>query len=552
MKIVIIGGVAGGATAAARLRRMDENVEITMFEKGNYISYANCGLPYHIGGSIEERRSLLLQSVEGFMDRYNIDILNNHQVTEIDATKKEVAVLDTLQNITFRQKYDKLILSPGAEPIIPPLEGIDSEGIFTLRTVPDMDRIMAHIANHKTNSAVVVGGGFIGLEMVENLVHRGIQCTLVERDEQVMAPLDYSMAAIVHKHIEEKGVKLHLRSEVASFTRDDSGSGIEVRFKDGTGVKTDLVILSIGVRPDIKLAQSAGLTIGNSRGIVVNEYMQTSDKDIYAIGDAVEIFNPLLGRNTLIPLAGPANKQARIAADNILEGNKYKYRGTIGTAVAKFFDLTVAATGLSEKAAIKENIPCQSIYLHAKSHAGYYPGAEYLSIKMIFSPDNGKVLGAMIVGKDGVSKRIDILSSFIKNSGTIYDLQDFEHAYAPPYSSAKDPVNMCGYVAQNIIEKRVKMVSWRHLEKIDPQRVFLIDLRTEQEYREGHIPGAVNYPLNELREWLDEIPKDREIIVYCLTGMRSYIGYRVLAQNGFDNVLNLAGGYMTYQYTHLH
>lgn len=546
MKIIIIGGVAGGATAAARLRRMDEYAEIIVIERGNYISYANCGLPYHIGGSIEERKELLLHSIESFTERYDVDIRNNCEVTAINSKAKQVTVLNLKSGKTYNENFDKLILSPGAQPIKPKITGVENSGIFTLRNIPDMDSILSHINETNPKKAVVVGGGFIGLEMVENLAKRGIKCTLIERESQVMAPFDYSMASIIHHHIRKNGIELYLDSEVVSFHK--IGEGLEVKLRNGESIETDMVVLSIGVKPETNLAASAGIEIGKLGGISVNEFMQTSNEDIYAIGDAVEVYNPILKRLSLTPLAGPANKQARIVADNILEGNKYRYSGTLGTAIAKFLDLTIACTGSSEKKLKDAGIQYQYTFIHARSHASYYPSSEFLSIKMLFDPADGEILGAMIVGIKGVDKRIDLISAFIKTGGTIYDLQELEHAYAPPYSSAKDPLNMCGYVAENIVKERVRQISWREIDKLDRSETIIIDVRINREFNEGHIGGAVNYPLNELREWLDEIPKDKLIVTCCLTGMRSYIAYRILIQNGFKNVLNLAGGYMTYYY----
>lgn len=543
MKILIIGGVAGGATAAARLRRIDENARIILFERGEYVSYANCGLPYHIGGTISDRDRLFVQTVEGFTNRFNIDIRVKSEVTQIDTQTKTVTVRNLLKGETYTETYDKLIVSTGAEPIKPPMQGIEDSRIFSLRNVPDMDQIKNYIDKNKPKKAVVIGGGFIGLEMVENLQEAGLEVAVVERANQVMAPIDYSMAAIVHQHLRQKGVSLFLEENVLRF--EPSGNQLNVVIESGKNLDAEMVILSIGVRPEVKLAKDAGLELGSLGGIKVNEYMQTSDNDIYALGDAVEVFNPVIGKYALIPLAGPANKQGRIVADNILEGNKYKYNGTIGTSIAKVFDLTVAAAGVSSKVLNREKIEHISSFTHGSSYAGYYPDALPLSIKIIFSPTDGKLLGAQVVGFDGVDKRIDLLAQVIKNGGTIYDLQEIEHAYAPPYSSAKDPVNMAGFVAENILKKKVNIVQWHDPSKLGSDSV-LIDSRTKEEYEMGHIEGAVNIPLDELRNRLPEIPKDKKIIVYCAVGLRGYLSARILMQYGYTNVYNLSGGYKTY------
>ena len=544
MKILIIGGVAGGATAAARLRRMNEDAEIILFERGEYVSYANCGLPYHIGGTISERDRLFVQTVDGFIDRFNIDIRVKSEVTGINTKSKTVMVHNLTTGDTYIESYDKLIVSTGAEPIKPPLTRSNDDRIFSLRNVPDMDKIKRYIDQHKPKTAVVVGGGFIGLEMVENLHDAGIKVFVVEKGNQVMAPLDYAMAAIVHQHLKQKGVSLYLEEGVTGFEPD--GDNLKVLLEKGVALDADMVILSIGVRPETKLAKEAGLELGSLGGIKVNDYMQTSEEDVYALGDAVEVFNPVIGKHALIPLAGPANKQARIVADNILENNKYKYAGTIGTSIAKVFDLTVAATGASSKLLDRENIPHVTSYTHGSSHAGYYPDALPLSVKINFSPADGKLLGAQVVGFDGVDKRIDLFAQVIKKGGTIYDLQEVEHAYAPPYSSAKDPVNMAGFVADNILKKKVNIIQWDELKKQDKRDVFIIDTRTAEEHQFGHIAGSVNIPVDEIRSRLPEIPEDKKIILYCAVGLRGYIAYRILAQHGYKDIFNLSGGYKTY------
>lgn len=544
MKVLIIGGVAGGATVAARLRRIDENAQIILFERGEYVSYANCGLPYHIGGTISERDRLFVQTVDGFINRFNIDIRIKSEVIGIDTQNKSVLVHDLVKGKTYEESYDKLVLSTGAEPIKPPMQGIDDNRIFSLRNVPDMDQIKSYIDKHHPKKAVVIGGGFIGLEMVENLHDAGVEVSIVERLNQVMAPIDYSMAALVHQHLIQKGVSLFLEENVVKFESEESQ--LTVVLESGKELVADMVILSIGVRPDVKLAREAGIEIGSLGGIIVDNYMQTSDSNVYALGDAVEIYNPVIGKNALIPLAGPANKQGRIVADNILEGNRHKYNGTIGTSIAKVFDLTVAAAGVSAKILKREEIEYVSSFTHGNSHAGYYPDALPLSIKILFSPVNGKLYGAQVVGFDGVDKRIDLFAQVIKNNGTIYDLQEIEHAYAPPYSSAKDPVNMAGFVAENILKKKVNIIQWRDIEKLDATTSLLIDSRTVDEFNMGHINNAVNIPVDDIRNRLGEIPKDKKIVVYCAVGLRGYIASRILMQHGYTNVFNLSGGYKTY------
>lgn len=544
MKILIVGGVGGGASVAARLRRMDEQAEIILFERGEYISYANCGLPYYIGGTIADRDNLFVQTVDGFSKRFKIDIRVLQEVICINRENKSITIQNLITNKEYTESYDKLILSTGSEPVKPPIKGIDSRKIFTLRNVPDTDKIKNFLITHKPQKAVVIGGGFIGLEMVENLHNAGLEVQLVEKADQVMAPIDFSMAAIVHQQLRQKGVELYLKEGVTSFLEEENG--VRIVLESGRELISDMVIFSIGVRPDIKIVKDAGLELGTTGGIKVNSYMQTSDNNIYALGDAVEVLNPVITKQMLIPLAGPANKQARIVADNILEDNKYIYPGTIGTSIAKVFDLTVAATGLSSKVLNRECIEHISSFTHGSSHAGYYPGASQLSVKVNFSPLNGKLLGAQVVGKEGADKRIELFSEVIKKGGTIYDLMDIEHAYAPPYSSAKDPVNMAGFVADNILKGKMKVAQWRDIGKINLAKTTLLDVRTSEECSEGYIKGAMNIPLDELRSRIKEIPKEKDVLIYCAVGLRGYIASRILAQYGFSNVLNLSGGYTTY------
>lgn len=543
MNYLIIGGVAGGATVAARLRRMDEKANIILFERGKYVSYANCGLPYYIGDTINNREKLFVQTAKGFTDRFRIDIRTEQEVTAIRPDKKEVEIKNLSTGETYTETYDKLVLSPGAEPLRPGIEGIGSKKIFTLRNVPDTDTIKNYVNTENPKRAIVVGGGFIGLEMAENLHDLGIQVDVVEMANQVMAPLDFSMAAIVHRQLTDKGVGLHLEDGVSRFEEKDGG--VTVHLRSGKQIATDMVLLSIGVRPETKLAKDAGLAIGERGGITVNDYMQTSDADIYALGDAVEVRHLVTGQPALIPLAGPANKQGRIVADNIVFGNKEKYPGSIGTSIAKVFDLTVATAGANAKLLQRNNIPYISSYTHGASHAGYYPGAVPLSIKILFAPENGKLLGAQIVGFNGVDKRIEMLAQVIQRGGTVHDLAELEHAYAPPYSSAKDPVNMAGFVAENILNKKSRIIQWRELAEL-PADTIRIDVRTHDEYKLGTIPGFINIPVDELREHLDELPKEKPIVVTCAVGLRGYLAYRILVQNGFKHVRNLSGGYKTW------
>ena len=545
MKYLIIGGVAGGATTAARLRRLDEHCQIVMFERGSHISYANCGLPYYIGGAIAEREKLFLQTPQSFGARFNVDVRVNSEVVSIDRASKTVAVSNLKSGEVYHESYDKLILSPGAEPVRPPLEGIDSEGIFTLRNVTDTDKIKQYVTRNSVKRAVVVGAGFIGLEMAENLHQLGILVSIVEMSEQVMTPLDYSMASIVHQHLKTKSVEFFLKEAVSGFRRKNGQ--LLVALKSGRELVADVVILSIGVRPENKLAKESGLDIGVTGGIKVNEYLQTSDSDIYAVGDAIEYANPITGKPTITYLAGPANRQGRVCADNLVLGNRIRYKGAIATAIAKVFDITVGSTGVAGKTLKKEGIPYLESTTHSASHAGYYPGAIPLSIKIMFAPESGKLYGAQVVGYDGTDKRLDMLATVIKNNGTIYDLIDIEHAYAPPYSSAKDPVNIAGYVAENILTGRMRPIYWRQIVASDRSDYFLIDVRTKDENALGTIHGAVNIPVDELRAHIDELPRDKKLVVFCAVGLRGHVASRILMQHGFSEVYNLSGGYKTYQ-----
>ena len=543
MKYLIVGGVAGGASTAARLRRLDENAEIIMFERGEYISYANCGLPYYIGELIYEREKLFVQTPESFAARFNIEARVCSEVERVDTGKKVITVRDLASGRVYEEAYDKLVLSPGAAPVRPPLEGIDTEGIFTLRNVNDTDRVKEYIEDHDVKRALIVGAGFIGLEMAENLHEYGIKVSVVEMADQVMTPVDYEIASVVHQHFKSKGVGLHLQEAVTAFRPVEGG--IDVVLRSGLVTRVDMVLLSIGVRPDVKLAREAGLEIGETGGIKVNEYMQTSHPDVYAVGDAVEFPNPVSGRPALAFLAGPANKQGRICADNVACGNHQKYKGSLNTAIAKVFDLTVGAAGLSAKMLDRLQIPYREAIVHGASHAGYYPGAVMMDIKINFSPEDGRLLGAQAVGVDGVDKRLEMMSAVIRGGGTIYDLMELEQAYAPPYSSAKDPVNMAGFVADNMLSGKVKVMSWRELRATDRSGVMLVDVRSAEEFAMGSIEGAVNIPLDGSRAEFRNLPKDRTIVVFCAIGLRGYIAARVLMQLGYE-VVNLNGGYRTY------
>ncbi|MGL5319087.1 MAG: FAD-dependent oxidoreductase [Bacteroidales bacterium] len=543
MKHVIVGGVAGGATAAARIRRADEFAEIVMLEKGKYISYANCGLPYYIGGTIEDREKLFLQTPASFGGRFQVDVRVESEVIGVDPAKKSVSIRRADGSV-YEESYDKLLLSPGATAIRPPLSGIDSDGIFTLRNVADTDRIKNYMSVNKVQNAVVVGAGFIGLEMAENLHHTGAKVSIVEMGNQVMAPVDFSMASFVHQHLMQKGVDLYLEQSVEKFERH--GKKLRVFFKSGQSLDTDLVILSIGVRPETTLAKMAGVKIGETGGIWVDEYLETSVKDIYAVGDAIEFPHPLTGKPWLNYLANPANRQGRIVADNMVSNNRTKYEGAIGTSIAKVFDMTVASTGLAAKRLKQMGIAYQSSTTHSGSHAGYYPNALPLTIKLVFSPGDGKLLGAQAVGYDGVDKRIDQIALLIKNGGTIYDLMEVEHAYAPPFSSAKDPIAIAGYVANNVIHKTMPVITWRELLMMDRSDIFLLDVRTKDEFSFGTIPGAVNIPVDDLRGRLDEIPADKDIVIFCAIGLRGYLALKILKGRGFERVRNLSGGYKTF------
>ncbi|SFJ38374.1 CoA-disulfide reductase [Terrisporobacter glycolicus] len=540
-KVLIVGGVAGGASAAARLRRLNEDFEIIMFEKGEYISFANCGLPYYIGDSIKNRGFLLVQTVEGMKERFKLDVRNLSEVIEIDKNNKKVKVKNHKNGQVYEETYDKLILSPGAMPKIPDIKGIKScENLFTLRNIADTDKIKNYVDINKPQKALVIGGGFIGLEMVENLHERGVEVTLVHSRDQVMKPVDYEIASVLHTHLIEKGVKLILKDKPEKI--EDKGK--RVVLKSGKEIETDMIILSIGVTPESKIAKEAGIEVNEKGAIVVNSKMKTSNEDIYAVGDAIQVIDFVNKKPTMIPLAWPANRQGRLVAD-ILSGKDVEYKGTLGSLVAKVFDLTVAATGNNEKILRDLDIPYEAIHIHPASHAGYYPGATQISFKMLFDPNTGKILGAQGVGKDGIDKRIDLIANSIKAGFTVYDLQDTEVCYAPPYNSAKDPVNMMGYCGANIIENIVENTQWYEIEDLVKNEEYILDVREEYEVSNGSIKNVVNIPLGQLRDRLNEIPKDRKIYVCCQVGLRGYIACTILNQYGY-NTSNIDGGYKTY------
>lgn len=562
-KIVIIGGVAGGASAAARARRLSEDAEIIMFERGPFVSFANCGLPYHIGGDIQERSKLLLQTPESFLARFNVDVRVMNEVVSINRQDKTVTVKNLLDGSECQESYDFLLLSPGAGPVVPPIPGIDNPLTHSLRNIPDMDRIIKTIETNKVEHATVVGGGFIGLEMMEAFHQLGVKTTLVEMADQVMTPVDREMAGFAHAEIREKGIDLRLGVALSSVEyvanqsvanteagEDDTHQHLQgkltLSLNNGDQLDTDILIMAIGVRPETKLAQEAGLQIGALGGIYTNEYMQTCDPSIYAVGDAVEEKDFVTGEQTLVPLAGPANRQGRMAADNML-GRQETYQGTQGTAICKIFDLAVASTGKNEKQLKRENIAYEKVYVHTASHASYYPGAETVSFKMLFDPATGKILGAQAVGKDGVDKRIDVMAVAQRAGMTVEQLQHLELTYAPPYGSAKDVINQAAFVANNIIKGDATAIHFDEIDNLSENQV-LLDVRNPGELESvGFIEGAINIPVDQLRQRMNELPKDKEIVIYCQVGLRGNVAYRQLVNSGFK-ARNLLGGYRTYKF----
>ena len=543
MKVVIIGGVAGGATAAARIRRLDEQAEIVVFERSGFVSYANCGLPYYIGGTIEDESDLTLQTPESFWKRFRVRMKVHHEVTEIHPEEKTVTVKDLDSWTVFTEAYDKLLLSPGAKPIKPGLDGIENSRIFTLRTVEDTLKIKNYLTTYHPKSAVVVGGGFIGIEVAENLKESGVDVTLVEASDQLMAPFDRDMASFIHAQVRKNGVHLMLGHTVEGFA--DTDQGIAVRLKSSGTISADIVVMAIGVTPETALAKAAGLAVGIRGSIVVNNRMETSVPDIYAVGDAVQIKNFVTNTDTLISLAVPANKQGRIAADNICGGDSH-YTGGQGSSIIKIFDMTAAATGINEKTAKALGIDTDKVILSPMNHAGYYPGGELMTMKVLFEKETYRILGAQIIGFQGVDKRIDVLATAIRARMKAHQLIDLDLAYAPPYSSAKDPVNMAGYIVENIKNGVVKQWYYEDVEKLPRDgSATLLDVRTPAEYARGHVEGFVNIPVDELREHIDELEKTKPVYVICQSGLRSYIACRILTGNGFD-AYNFAGGFRFY------
>jgi len=544
-RYIIVGGVAGGASTAARLRRLDEQAEIVLFERGPYISYANCGLPYYAGETIKERERLFVMTPEKFNAWLNVDVRIRTEVISIDREAKKIRARELDSGREYSLEYNALVLSPGAEPIKPPIPGIEDPRIFTLRSVSDIDHIKEYLDTKRPDRIIVVGGGFIGLEMAENLHARGSFVTIVEALDQVMNPIDFEMAALVHQHLKQKNVELYLSSAVLKF--EEAGSRIVAVLADGTRLDADMIVLSIGVRPETAIAKAAGLETTPNGAILVNENLQTSDPAIYALGDAIAFPHPVLDMAMPVPLAGPANKQARVVADNIAKGpGTRKWHGAIGTSIAKVFDITVAAAGVAEKLLRRNNIPCISIITHGSSHASYYPGAQPLTIKTIFTPD-GTLLGAQVVGYDGVDKRIDLIADYIRRKAKVTELGEIEHAYAPPFSSAKDPVNIAGMVAENVLAGLSRHLQWHEVKAFQEKGGFVLDVRTPEEFSIGAIPGAKNIPLDSLRQNLGEIPQNREVLIYCGVGLRGYLAERILRQNGWTSIANLSGGYKTWE-----
>ncbi len=543
MKVIVVGGVAGGATAAARIRRLDENAEIVIYERSGFVSYANCGLPYYIGDVITDPEKLTLQSPEGFMSRFSIKVRVNHEVTAIDPVEKTVTVVNLAGGEKITDSYDKLLLAPGARPVKPDLPGMESKKIFTLRTVEDTYKIYDHVKISRPESAVIVGGGYIGVEVGENLKKRGLDVTIVQKPDQLMNTIDLDMASFVHKKLRSKGVVIKLGSNVTGF-REEKEKIVTI-LEGNSEIKADMVLLAVGVMPESGLAKNAGLKLGIKGSIAVNDRMETSAPDIYAVGDAVQVKHFVTGDDASIALAGPANKQGRIAADNICGGDS-RYRGSQGTSVIKIFDLAVAATGLTEKAAGQAGIDCESIVLFPSSHADYYPGARTMVMKVVFEKDTMRLLGAQVIGPEGADKRLDVISAAISSGMKAHELKDLDLAYAPPFSSAKDPVNMAGFIIDNIKEGLLKQYFWYQDADIPRDgSVILLDTRTEEEYADGHIDGYINIPLDILREHLKELDRKKTVYVVCQSGLRGYLACRILSQNGYD-CCNLSGGYSLY------
>ena len=543
-KIVIVGGVAGGASAAARARRLDENASIVMFERSGYVSYANCGLPYHIGNTITKRETLLVTTSKELWDRFRIDARVSHEVTAINRDRKTITVKNLTDDSVFEESYDALLLSPGSKPILPDIPGVHLSAVYKLRTIEDMDAIKAHVDRDGIRSVVIIGGGFIGLEMAEELVHRNLAVTMLQLNRQIFTQCDYEMTSPLMQQLTEHGVDCRVGTTAKSFASIDSGRLIVTTTHDDL-IETDLVIIGIGVMPETYLASAAGLELGLTGGIKVDKSMHTSDPFIWAVGDAIEVTNFVTGKPVLIPLAGPANRQGRLAADSML-GRKVAYHDSQGTAICKVFDATIAVTGISESMAKSLGIACESVFIHPENHADYYPGAVPMTIKLVFTLVDGKILGAQVVGTDGIDKRIDVFATAMRAGLTVFDLEDLELAYAPQYGSAKDPVNMAGFVAANVLSGDVVLFQSEDIVNIDRDKQQLLDVRTEIEYASGTIEGAMNIPIDNLRDRLEKLPRNKEIIAFCYAGLRGYIANRILRQNGFK-CKNLSGGYKVWK-----
>ena len=547
-KYLIVGGVAGGASTAARLRRNDESAEIILFERGKYISYANCGLPYYLGGVIKDRKKLFVQTAGEFGKRFKIDVRTRNEVLSIDPLEKKVRVKNLETWNEYEESYDKLVLSPGAKPILPPVPGTDLPGIFLLRNVEDTDQIKHFLEKKKPRRALVIGAGFIGIEMVENLHNICSEVSLVEMADRVLPFFDLEMAAALYRHIKSHGVQVYLQQRITNLARENEE--IIATLDNGKNIKTDLVIIAAGIRPDTAWLQNSGLALTPNGSIMVNDFLLTNDENIYAVGDAIQTKHQILRQDMNAYLAGPASKQGRIVADNIIYGNKRRYCGVTGNAILKVFDLTAGIVGASEQQLKKHQLPYRVSVIHTASNAGYYPDALPLTIKLLFTPDTGNILGAQIIGFRGVDKRLDVVSAFIQLQGTVFDLAEFEHSYAPPYSSARDPLTIAGFVAENMIGERFRSIDWTDLDKEEFRQAQILDVRTDEEIKSGMIKGSIHIPLDDLRDRLKELPADKDIIVYCRAGLRGYLACRLLTQNGFERVYNLSGGYKTYQFIH--
>jgi len=543
-RVIVVGGVAGGASTVARLRRLNEQAQILLLEKGPHISFANCGLPYYIGGDIQERSKLLVMTPESLSKRFNVDIRTNSEVLSIDRTSKKLCIKNLASGEEYEEVYDKLVLSPGAKPFVPPIEGLDSVRTYTLRNLEDTDKIYEALESVNPKHCTVVGGGFIGLEVAEAMVHRGIKCTVVELMPQVMPPMDSDMVAFIHQELIKNGVDLQLGKSLKAVEPLE-GNSVKLFLSDSSQIETEFVVLSVGVRGEVALATESGIELGATRAIKTNEHMQTSDPDVYAIGDAIEQMDIVSGGPTVLPLAGPANRQGRIVADHIC-GKDSAYKGCQGTAIVKVFNVAAGSTGMSEKRLKALKIPYKKVHVHSKSHAGYYPGAKSIAMKLLFDPNNGRILGLQAVGEDGVDKRVDVVAVAIRAGMTVYDLEHLELCYAPPYGSAKDPVNIAGFAASNLLRGDLELITYEELMEEGTQNKVILDVRNATELEGGRVMQAVHIPLGELRSRMEELPRDKEIIPYCAVGMRGYLAYRQLVQAGFK-ARSLAGGFTTYQ-----